>query len=45
MMSILKRDFKENQIIIASIYEYDFDVVKKIEIKDRLISEVRASKN
>ena len=41
MMGILKRDFKENQIIIASIYEYDFDVLKKIEIKDRLISEVR----
>ena len=44
MMGILKRDFKENQIIIASIYEYDFDVVKKIEIKERLISEVRGSK-
>ena len=44
MMGILKRDFKENQIIIASIYEYDFDVVKKIEIKDRLINEVHDPK-
>ncbi len=41
MMGILKRDFKDNQIIIASIFEYDFDKVKKIEIKDKLISEVR----
>ncbi len=41
MIGILKRDFKENQIIIASIYEYDFDEMKKIEIKDRLINELR----
>ena len=39
MIRILKRDFKENQIIIASIYEYDFDKIKKIEIKDKLICE------
>ncbi len=37
MMSILKRDFSENQLIIASIYEYDFDQVNRIEIEDRLI--------
>ena len=43
MMKILKRDFRENQIIIASIYEYEFDKVKKIEIKDRLINEFRGS--
>lgn len=40
MMGILKRDFKENQIIIASIYEYDFEKINKIEIKERLIDEV-----
>lgn len=39
MMGILKRDFKENQIIIASIFDYDFQTVKKIEIKDRLLCE------
>lgn len=44
MMDILKRDFKDYQIIIASIFEYDFDMVKRIEIKDRLINEVRKSK-
>lgn len=38
MMDILKRDFSENQIIIASIYEYDFPNEKKIEISERLIN-------
>lgn len=37
MMDILKRDFSDHQIIIASIFEYDFDVVNKIEIHNRLI--------
>lgn len=37
MVNILKRDFSENQIIIASIFEYDFDNVKKIEIINRLV--------
>lgn len=37
MMNILKRDFPDHQIIIASIFEYDFDNVNKIEIIDRLI--------
>lgn len=36
MIKILKRDFKENQIIIASIHEYDFDEWNLIEIVDYL---------
>jgi hypothetical protein len=36
MMRILNRDFNDNQIIIASISEYDFDNVNKIEINGRL---------
>lgn len=40
MMEILKRDFSDNQIIIASIFEYDFDNVNKIEIFDRLLEEI-----
>lgn len=37
MMDILKRDFSDHQIIIASIYEYDLDPLKRIEIMNRLI--------
>lgn len=37
MMDILKRDFADHQIIIASIFEYDFDKVNCIEIRKRLI--------
>lgn len=37
MMDILKRDFADHQIIIASIFEYDFNNINKIEIKDKLI--------
>lgn len=37
MMQILKRDFSDNQIIIASIYRYDFENFNCIEIKDRLM--------
>lgn len=37
MMNILKRDFKDNQIIIASIYEYDFKKMKKIVLKSSLL--------
>ena len=37
MMDILKRDFADHQIIIASIFEYDFEKVNSIEIKERLI--------
>lgn len=37
IMSILNRDFKDNQILIASIYEgYSIDNITKIEIKDGL---------
>ena len=37
MMDILKRDFYDHQIIIASIFKYDFDEVNYIEIRERLI--------
>ena len=39
MMKILSRDFKDNQIIIASIYEYDFEKFNRIVIVDRLINQ------
>ena len=38
-MQILSRDFAENQIIVASIYEYEFKQIKRIDIKDRLIDQ------
>lgn len=37
VMQILKRDFSENQIIIASIFDYDLPQLNKIEIKNHLI--------
>lgn len=37
MMNLLKRDFSDHQIIIASIFTYNFDEVNIIEIKERLI--------
>lgn len=37
MMDIIKRDFSDHQIIIASIYMYDFDSLNIIEIVNRLI--------
>lgn len=37
MMEILKRDFANHQIIIASIFEYDFDPLNVIEIVNRLV--------
>ena len=37
MVNILKRDFSGNQIIIASIIQYDFETVNTIEIVNRLI--------
>ncbi len=37
MMDILKRDFSDHQIIIASIFEYDFDMLNVIEIVNQLI--------
>ena len=40
MMNILKRDFSENQIIIASIYDYSFTKVKKIVLENSLLEPV-----
>jgi len=40
MMNILKRDFKGNQIIIASIYDYSFSKVHKIELIDQLLDQM-----
>ena len=37
MIEILNRDFANNQIIIASIFEYNLPETNKIEIFDRLI--------
>lgn len=37
MMEILKRDFSDHQIIIASIFKYNFPAPNIIEIKNRLI--------
>ena len=37
MVDILKRDFYDNQIIIASIYEYSLANVNKIILIDRLV--------
>ncbi len=39
MIDILKRDFSENQIIIASIFKYDFEDLNLIELKNRLMEE------
>ncbi len=39
MFNILKRDFADNQIIIASIFKYDFDNINLIEIKNRLLED------
>lgn len=38
MMKILARDFADHQIIIASIYKYDFPNITNIEISGRLLS-------
>ena len=37
MMELLKRDFSDHQLIIASIFTYNFDTVNTIEIKHHLI--------
>lgn len=37
MINILKRDFSDNQIIIASIYNYNLDNVHSINIINKLI--------
>lgn len=41
MIDILNRDFSNNQIVIASIFQYDIDNINVIEIEDRLINELR----
>lgn len=40
MMNILKRDFKENQIIIASIHDYSFPKIHKVELVDQLLNQL-----
>lgn len=40
MINILKRDFSDHQIIIASIYEYDLPEVNKIELKKSLLEDI-----
>lgn len=46
MMNILRRDFADHQIIIASIFDYDFHNINRIELKNVLIDEpVDAIKN
>lgn len=40
MMGILKRDFSDHQILIASIFQYEFDSLKIIEIFNHLIEEI-----
>lgn len=40
LITILKRDFSDHQIIIASIFEYDLNSVNKIEITNRLIESI-----
>ncbi len=40
MMNILKRDFSDHQIIIASIFKYDFEDAVTVEIGDRLIDKM-----
>ena len=44
MMNILKRDFSENQIIIASIYCYSFPEIHEIELKENLIDQLVVNK-
>lgn len=39
MVKILERDFADNQIIIASIFDYNFKKRKIIEIQDRLVNQ------
>lgn len=39
MMKILSRDFSDNQIIVASIYEYDFENINYIKMESRLVNQ------
>lgn len=45
MMNILKRDFKNNQIIIASIYDYSFSEVNKVVLEDQLLEPMISFEN
>ena len=38
MLQIIQRDYPEHQLIVASIYDYDLNNKKVIEIKDRLFT-------
>ncbi len=38
MINILNRDFSDNQIIVASIFDYDLNDLNKIEINNRLMT-------
>ena len=40
MIDILNRDFSDNQIIIASIFQYNIENINVIEIENRLINEL-----
>lgn len=40
MINILKRDFSDHQIIIASIYEYDLPEVRKIVLQKSLLEDI-----
>lgn len=40
MLKILKRDFSENQIIIASVFKYEFEDINIIQLNECLIDEL-----
>lgn len=44
MMKILKRDFKENQIVIASIYRYSFPEIHEIKLEKNLLDQMVMNK-
>ncbi|MBQ0153350.1 MAG: hypothetical protein KBS70_01030 [Bacteroidales bacterium] len=39
MMLLLNKEFKKNQIIVASIYDYNLDNLHRVEIKNHLIEQ------
>ena len=44
MMNILNRDFKENQIVIASIYRYSFPEIHEIKLEKNLLDQMVMNK-
>ena len=44
MMNILKRDFKENQIVITSIYRYSFPEIHEIKLEKNLLDQMVMNK-